>query len=187
MSIATTITVAIVTSLYLMLPLVISGIIHMVVVRSNVFKVIKIPIHQQAFGENKTWRGVLVMPVLSMLGVWATQQIPVEGSELVTVSLVNESAIILGILLGLGYVIFELPNSFIKRRLGIAPGKLPPSKKIIFIIIDQADSAIGCALVYLLMKDISVMIFLIIIFLGPLIHLLVNLTLYLLGLRKEPV
>ena len=30
---------------------------------------------------------------------------------------------IMGLLLGFAYAVFELPNSFIKRRVGITPGK----------------------------------------------------------------
>jgi hypothetical protein len=48
---------------------------------------------------------------------------------------------VLGGALGLGYCIAELPNSFVKRRLGIPPAHT--SSRFQYLI-DQSDSVIGC-------------------------------------------
>ena len=39
--------------------------------------------------------------------------------------------LLIGALLGLFYALFELPNSFLKRRLDIKPGKTIKGKKIL--------------------------------------------------------
>jgi CDP-diglyceride synthetase len=95
--------------------------------------------------------------------------------------------IVLGVLLGLAYALAELPNSFVKRRLGIEPGKRPPRHAAWFALLDQADSAIGCVLVYGWALGLTPGTMLLLLALGPAIHLLVNYTLYLMRLRREPV
>jgi CDP-diacylglycerol--serine O-phosphatidyltransferase len=49
----------------------------------------------------------------------------------------------------------ELPNSFLKRRLGIAPGATPARGRPLFVLMDQLDSGIGCALAYALLPGLS--------------------------------
>lgn len=50
----------------------------------------------------------------------------------------------LGIAIGLGAALGELPNSFVKRRLGIAPGATSAgSKRAVFYIWDQIDLLTG--------------------------------------------
>ena len=68
--------------------------------------------------------------------------------------------ILIGFLLGLGYSLFELPNSFIKRRLDIKPGKTTNGfKKMFFIFLDQADSVFGVCLVVCLFYKIGLKFF----------------------------
>jgi hypothetical protein len=46
--------------------------------------------------------------------------------------------------LGLSYTLGELPNSFLKRRMGIEPGiTLPGFKGLLFSLYDQTDSVLG--------------------------------------------
>jgi hypothetical protein len=49
-----------------------------------------------------------------------------------------------GLLLGIGYVIGELPNSFVKRQLDIGPGAAAPGLLApLFWLADQLDSLVG--------------------------------------------
>src|SRR5215472_3366443 len=122
-------------ALILCVPLIISGGAHMAVVKLDILTPLKIPIHRRWFGANKTWRGVLVMPLAAALGVrLALMFWPDEFG--------GWNFFLLGLLLGLAYVLAELPNSFIKRRIGIEPGKRPPRNAAWFALADQADSAI---------------------------------------------
>src|SRR5688572_16056119 len=94
--------------LILSIPLIVAGGLHMAVVTLNLLPGLKIPIHRGWFGANKTWRGVLVMPLAAALGVKIASALwPSEFG--------GWSSLSLGFLLGLAYVLFELPNSFIKR------------------------------------------------------------------------
>ena len=80
----------------------------------------------------------------------------------------------------------ELPNSFIKRRLGIQEGKLPSRNRFWFGLVDQADCAIGCGIVFLFVMKASVPVLVFCVVLGPTIHLVCNVGLYAAGLRKQP-
>ena len=51
---------------------------------------------------------------------------------------------LLGAMLGLGYCAGELPNSFVKRRLGIPAGGSAERLPWLQYAVDQADSVVGC-------------------------------------------
>lgn len=91
------------------------------------------------FGDNKTLRGALVMAggttaaaiALARQG-WFRDRLPGELRE--------APPAVYGALLGAGVVLGELPNSFAKRRLGIAPGERRGSLLGAAIAVyDQAD------------------------------------------------
>src|SRR5688500_15475688 len=128
----------------LVLPLIVSNIIHMIVIKRNWFPGLARPVNTAAFGENKTWRGFLLLPVLNGLAVMLfAYDTPLAES------------FVLGAVLGLVYMLFELPNSFIKRRVGVAAGARPTSNQYLFMAMDKTDSALGVSLAYYLMTDVS--------------------------------
>lgn len=171
---------AIFDAFVLMVPLIVSGIAHMIVVRLDLLPRLRVPVHRKFFGPNKTWRGFIVMPLATIPGVLLASAIWPEHFG-------STSAGVLGALLGLGYAVAELPNSFLKRRLGVAPGKRPERRRFLFTLLDQADSGPGCALVYLVVMNVPAVTLLAFMLLGPGVHLMANFSLYLAGLRKEPV
>jgi CDP-diacylglycerol--serine O-phosphatidyltransferase len=179
---------ALVTAIYLMLPVIFGGILHMVVVKAGWLSGLAQPIHLKSFGKNKTWRGMLVMPLATVLGVYVTRGLDGLGlfGSLARIPYPEGSAWTLGTLLGLGYALSELPNSFIKRRLGIQEGKLPARNRFWFGLVDQADCAIGCGLVFVLAMDVPLSVLAICVALGPAIHLVANVSLYAAGIRKQP-
>jgi CDP-diacylglycerol--serine O-phosphatidyltransferase len=175
----------IIKSLVLFVPLILGGILHMVVVRMDLLPSLKRPIHRGWFGENKTWRGVLAMPLLTIAGAYLALWI--EPSGPLAIGFAEHSVVLLGLALGLAYILSELPNSFVKRRMGIAPGRLPGEKKLWFALADQGDSAIGCVLVYRLFFAIDWPVILTFLILGTGLHLFFNVALYAVGLRKNPL
>ena len=54
-------------------------------------------------------------------------------------------------------VIAELPNSYMKRRLGIAAGATPDKNRWLFTALDQIDSGIGVAVAYGLFLDLPLL------------------------------
>jgi CDP-diacylglycerol--serine O-phosphatidyltransferase len=176
-----------VKSLLLFIPLIFSGVLHMVVVRANLLSSLKQPIHRSWFGENKTWRGVVVMPLLTAAGAYLSWLIERDLSPIYAVGFMQQSTMWVGLLLGLTYIVSELPNSYIKRRMGIAPGKLPAKNGFWFALADQGDSAIGCGLVYWIFFGIEWAVVAVFLILGTALHLFFNVTLYWAGLRKNPL
>ena len=180
-------TALLVTGLFFTIPLIVSGILHMIVVRTGALGALKRPIAEATFGPNKTWRGFVVMPLATVAGVALAKLVEPLFGDVLLARLSTSATWPLGVVLGLAYVAAELPNSYMKRRLGIAPGMVPEKNRTFFVLLDQADSAIGCALAYLLMLRIPLALAALLCVLGPGVHLLVNLLLFAVGLRKRPV
>ena len=134
----------------LFIPLILSNILHMVFVKKNVFHSLKIPISTVLFGKNKTTRGFFLLPILSGLIAAICSYImgPFFGNIL-SDSLFSAS-------LGIAYLLAELPNSFVKRRLGIENGGYSKNFKYLQLVIDRVDSLIGIFTVYFFMTNISI-------------------------------
>lgn len=138
-----------VNNIYIQAPVVFGGVLHMLVVTRDYLPRLKVPIYTPWFGKNKTWRGVIAVTFLTTIGALLVYPIELSTLSLFSVSLLHGVPIIvLGVAGGLGYVVGELPNSFIKRRLGAQPGEMPEKLTDAFIAFDQVDSAIGVAFMY---------------------------------------
>jgi CDP-diacylglycerol--serine O-phosphatidyltransferase len=143
-------------ALYLQVPVVIGGVLHMVVVKRNYLSALVVPIHEGWFGANKTWRGLFVVPLLTAFGGLCMMPLEWLLTQAIGTSLLSQwNLALLGFIAGVGYVLAELPNSFFKRRIGIKAGVVPEDKKYWFIALDQLDSALGVAIAYWLMLGIS--------------------------------
>ena len=121
----------------LFLPLVIGNVAHMIIVKKNYIKALSIPISSKLFGTNKTYRGFLVLPVLS--GFIAYLNAIIFDS----LQIANRYALFIRIGLGFAYMLFELPNSYLKRKLGIPQGTSSNKYKILQLCIDKIDSLVG--------------------------------------------
>jgi hypothetical protein len=100
-------------------------------------------------GPRKTWRGVIVMTTLSALVAGAQAHGALRSARLRALSPFDYERInpwLLGFALGLGYCLAELPNSFVKRRLDIAPAGSTDRFARLQYLIDQSDSVAGCLL-----------------------------------------
>ncbi|OUS04679.1 hypothetical protein A9Q81_06035 [Gammaproteobacteria bacterium 42_54_T18] len=172
------------TALLAIIPLVIGGIIHMIVVTKDLFSFLKIPINTRLFGANKTLRGFVVMPLASIPGVYLIHWLAEVRGDALTMELFSIPAWWLGVLLGLAYAAAEIPNSFIKRRMGVAPGETPQRFKLFFVIADQLDSTIGCLLVYVFLLQMPMLTLASTFVIAPVIALLVKQVLFVLGLKS---
>lgn len=95
---------------------------------------------------------------------------------------------LLGLLASLGFMLGELPNSFIKRQLGILPGEAAKSlfKKVIFSITDRIDSILGMLLAISLAVPTPWKTWLYVILLGPFIHWFFSYILFRLKVKVRP-
>jgi CDP-diglyceride synthetase len=207
---------------WLSLPVVIAGILHMVVVKKDWLPALKKPVDfgasiggERIFGDNKTWRGFVVMIGLSAIlgavqglvaGPWADQSgVACMSFDVLTFRLGLEHPIfnlehpdpawpselaktyaLVNAVLGLGYALGELPNSFLKRRVKIEPGKTGSGALgALFFVLDQADSVLAALGLGLLAFGYPLAVFLVGSLVLTLVHLALNATLYLLRVRKN--
>ncbi len=200
----------IVQSLWLTLPVIVTGILHMVIVAKNMLPQYATPIDEgktfggvRIFGDNKTWRGFIVMIVGSgavgivqggLGGLWAAERgIACIDYARLAHGWMGDGALamawgymMVNSVLGLGYVLGELPNSFIKRRLQITPGKTQSSLLgKVFFVVDQADSVIAVLLAARWVYGIHMMLVWVGIVLLTGVHLFINGSLYALRLRRN--
>lgn len=137
--------------LYLFAPLVVAAALSGLVLRYDLLPALRRPIDagrtfrgRRWFGDNKTWRGVLVAIVGCVATVSAQKFLfarVAAGLALVPYQAMTLAELALfGSALGGGATLGELPNSFVKRQLGILPGQ--PARgalSALFYVWDQID------------------------------------------------
>jgi hypothetical protein len=192
---------------WLALAVTVCGTLHMVVVKNDLFPALRVPIDggrmlggERIFGDHKTWRGVVFMVVVSALvgaiqgglgGAWAASAgaacIDFASFGIGTGPIRQASGYALvNALLGFGYVLGELPNSFCKRRLRITPGKTDGGLKgHIFFVVDQADSVVTALVLGALVFGWSAALVVVGTLALALLHLSVNASLHAMRVRKN--
>ncbi len=84
-----------------------------------------IPVEVELFGSHKTWQAYLSAPLGAIMMIYL-QRSQWAASINASIGLINysrEDLWFIGLLFGLGVVFGDHGGSFIKRRLGIAPGE----------------------------------------------------------------
>ena len=139
---------------WMIAPVLVAGLGQVMILKTGVLPGLAAPLDRglhwrgkPLLGPRKTWRGVIVMTTLAAL-VARTQAVAARRSErLRAFSPFDYERInpwLLGLALGLGYCVAELPNSFVKRRLEIAPAGTTDRFPRLQYLIDQSDSVVGC-------------------------------------------
>ena len=161
----------------------VGGVTHAVVIRHDLFASLARPIDgglaiggRPVFGPHKTWRGVVVMTAGSALG--GVLLLPPVG---VTDSLAAGAAT--GALLGLVYVAAELPNSFVKRRLGIDAGHRAQRLSRLQYLIDQADSVVGFTIAITFLYPVTLRDLALLLLAGIGVHIVFDLSLHATGVK----
>jgi CDP-archaeol synthase len=139
---------------------------------------------RRIFGDNKMLRGlVMIIPgggvsflLLSALlfRPWPLSALQYAG---------------LGTCAGLGFMLGELPNSFIKRQLDIAPGGAPSGKlaKWICFVVDHTDSILGMLIAIQLIVPVPALTWLTVLGAGVFIHLSFSVAMFRLHIKARPV
>ena len=185
---------------FTMAPLILSGAANMLFTKTRLYKRFKFPIdggrvmsdQKRIFGNNKTWIGFFSMIFFCTLfqlafGIFCNATDLNSHCDLYSIYENTVSLnLVFGSLTGFIYMISELPNSFIKRRLDIKDGKTEKGLKgILFFIIDQIDSLIGVMLLLYFFSDISIAKYFLYVLLGGFTHIAINTILYLVKVRKN--
>jgi hypothetical protein len=165
---------------------------------------------KRIFGDNKTWRGVVVMTGAAallgglqgaLLGEWAARAgaapfdyaaalrrlgLPAAApGALASPEAFPAAYALFGALGGIGYALGELPNSFVKRRFDVAPGaKGAGALGTAFFVADQADSAIAALVLCALLFDITLRFFAVAVVTVALLHLAITSALFLARVKR---
>jgi len=184
-------------ALFLTVAFIAAGLVHSLWLRAPVSRRLTIPIDggahlrgRRVFGDNKAVRGFVVMvPAAgaSFAGLYAmlTHLAPSVALDLWPLSLAGYAS--LGAWAGLGFMAGELPNSFVKRQLDVAPGQAPPGSAAsrISFVVDRIDSIVGMLAVVSLVTPTPWMTWLYVLIVGPGIHLAFSVLLYRLGVKAR--
>jgi hypothetical protein len=181
---------------YLISPLLAAGAVHAPVIKLNLLPWLARPLDsghtlrgRPILGSNKTWRGPLVMSTVAVLAVFLQSKL-YSLRPFHTISIVDYSQtswLALGLALGLSYSLFELPNSFIKRRLGIPPGGLSRRRAIVQYVVDQGDSAVGGTLALALFLGLRVETLLLVFGVGFVLHVVMDQLFFLFAVKRHPM
>lgn len=120
-------------------PLLLGFVCHGLCIKTGFLRTLARPIDAGArfrgrrlFGDNKTYRGIVVVAIGTGLGYLAYGRFPFG----------------FGLLVGTAAMAAELPNSFLKRQLDVEPGRQATGLTgAIFHVLDQIDVTAGAWLV----------------------------------------
>jgi hypothetical protein len=152
---------------------------HIIFVKKNYLSILYIPLSIKAFGRNKTLRGFILLPIFNAF--WVLLFSYWQGTFVHDLS----SDVFIGFGLGVVYLLSELPNSFVKRRIGIANGEHSQKYKGLQMIIDKVDSLVGMLIFYYLATPINVLDTLKLFLFSLIVSLCVSFVLYSLKIKKS--
>jgi CDP-2,3-bis-(O-geranylgeranyl)-sn-glycerol synthase len=186
-------------ALFLVVAMSLAGVAHAWWLRSPLSQRFNVPIDggralggKPVFGANKAWRGFMVLPpacaasfglaglIRAQLPDWLARGIwDLSPPALAT----------LGFACGLAFMLAELPNSFLKRRLGVAPGMAPrqPWLAATCLAVDRLDSVVGVLLLLTVTVGMTPQTWLWVLALGAGMHWLFSAWLYRLRVKARPL
>lgn len=176
-------------SLYFFLPAFVANSVPVYAKRFNWFLRLDRPIDggatfngKRVFGDHKTTRGFVVGIIFSV-AVGVLQFVLYRYSDFFKeISLIDYGNLIISITFavfqGFGALFGDAAKSFLKRRAGIAPGKA-------WVGPDQIDYVLGGLLFSLPFLKLDYRVVITLLLLGPVLHIISNILMKLLGIRKE--
>jgi len=174
-----------ITLIYLIIPMIPAGAVFLSVAKFNILAILGRPVNEKLFGKNKTYRGFVILPLLVGIFVSLMPLLEPYFGDALLYRYSQCNTMVFGIILGLGFALSELPNSYFKRKLGIAPGKQPDKHKLLFIFLDSFDAAPAVIVIYWYFFNVTFSFVLFSIVLGMLIKIGMNNLLFILGIRKN--
>lgn len=145
---------------------------------------------KRVFGANKCWRGFVVMVPAAGAAFVALRLLlpalpPWFAQGLWPLSPASYGA--LGLWAGFAFMAAELPNSFVKRQLGITPGMASghPVLGPLFGCVDRLDSVLGVLLALSLVVPVPPMAWVYVLLAGPVLHGLFSILLYRAGVKAR--
>lgn len=188
---------AVVRAAFLLITMSIAGVFHVLWLSSRLSQRFAWPVDagiefrgRPLFGENKRVCGFMVLPPVAALafmlvGGYRDHFPAAVGNGLWALTVWQYAG--LGLLCGMTFMLVELPNSFMKRRLGIAPGQ-PPSRsrlRAVILLIDRYDSVLGVLIVMSLLVPVPIATWILVLAFGPVVHATFSITMHALGIKAR--
>ena len=190
-------TETVVLSTFLILAMSIAGTVNAAWLRHPNSKKYAVPIDRgrtfcgkRILGDNKTFRGFMIIVPFSGIAFWVLSMLRPVLPDWIGNSLwplTNSQYALLGLLAGFAFMLGELPNSFLKRQLGIAPGEAPSAcwMRIPVFIIDHVDSILALLIALSFVVHIPPATWVWATVFGAIVHLGFSAALYALDLKKR--
>lgn len=136
------------------------------------------PLHEKWFGAHKTWRGLIVAPLVGGLVFLLQKWLYLQGFQDWALIDYADFPLWFGFLQGAGVIIGDIVKSFYKRKQGIKPGDP-------WWGWDQLDFVLGGILAGFLAYVPRIGTVLVLVIFSPILHLLANNIGYLLKITKS--
>lgn len=139
---------------------------------------------KRVFGSHKTWRGLVAGIVMAIIIVyiqqllWQHDMVPFLNNS--PMDYIVYSPVLLGFLFGFGALAGDFIESFAKRQVGIASGRS-------WFPFDQTDYIIGGCVAIAAVAQLSLIQYILILFVWFGMHLLFSYLGYLLKLKPQPI
>ncbi|MDH4047448.1 MAG: CDP-archaeol synthase [Gammaproteobacteria bacterium] len=184
-------------AVFLLLAMSVAGLVHIAWLRSVQTGVLLMPVDlganyrgRRVFGDHKRLRGFIALPIAAA-GAFALtaafrEHLPGPLADNLWDMSIQRYAWT-GFAAGLGFMLAELPNSFLKRQLGVAPGRLPTTglARIVCPLLDRFDSALGVLIAVSLLVPVPALTWLWVLLMGPGLHALFSIFLFWLGVKER--
>ncbi|MEK7621536.1 MAG: CDP-archaeol synthase [Patescibacteria group bacterium] len=177
-------------SLSLVLPIFIAGVCFIFILSRDYLSFLNSPIDfgtkirkKRLFGDNKTWRGVIIYIVFGVLTSYILNIFVQSGARDWAHPVFINEPLFVGVAFALSYVLGELINSFFKRQAGIAPGMLTTSK--IQLIVDNVDGMALTAIVLVFVLGVWVWNVLLALAIGFVLHCMTEIFMRKIGLKRK--
>lgn len=184
-------------ALFLVIAMSVAGGVHVLWLRSAAARRLTQPVDagltlrgRRIFGDNKMLRGFVAMPIagaaiFALLGVCRASAPAWLASGMWPMSATQYA--VLGFTCGLAFMAAELPNSFLKRQLDVAPGMPPahPVLRVLFLVVDRFDSVLGVLIAASLLVPMPAATWLWVLVLGPGVHAVFSAILHRVGIKAR--
>ena len=184
-------------ALFIVIAFVLAGLAHSAWLGSRASSRLSMPLDgglrvrgRRVFGDNKTVRGFVVMipaAALAFAGLFSVLSSTAPSLTSGLWPLTALGYLGLGAWAGFGFMVGELPNSFVKRQLDIGPGRAPTgtAAATIAFIVDRLDSIVGMLAAISIAAPTPWLTWVFVIVIGPAIHFAFSVLLYRLGVKER--
>jgi hypothetical protein len=142
---------------------------------------------RRIFGANKTVRGFIVMVPAAGAAFALLASLAADATHAWLWPVSRSSYALIGAFAGLGFMAGELPNSFLKRQLGIEPGAAPRNgfATVLHFALDRLDSGLGMLTALSVAVEVPWLTWVYVLTAGSLIHWSFSVLMFRLGLKQR--